>query len=175
MLTTKQHDNIDTVKGLKATLETWLEKISTPWDNCVIEEFEYQSRDGFIAYDSNRGGFDLISVESVPFIFDSYRYCVQDKIDKLMQDTINLYKEENPNTSDEDIELDIMNYADCYDDIAWRIRVFYRGFNTIEIFVGYDFDAPYFRGIEHDTFETTITFERLPDLQWQLESVVTSI
>jgi hypothetical protein len=175
----KDTDNVDT-KELQPILREFLENLSGPFeaDYDSINELEYQSRDGFIASSSNHGGLDLLKMASVPLLIgrgEHFGLAIEDKVNEFFEYLLKCIKEDNPELSDDEVHEKAYEEANEYDDIAWRVRLLYRGDNTLDIFVGYDFDAPYFRWYGPDILETTIMFNDNEDLRKQLEDITDKI
>lgn len=166
LITDKVLDNVET-KKLNPIFKEWLESLDMPWNdgNTTIEEFEYRSRDGFSAHDHNRGGVDLINITSVAYLIGSgehFGLAVEDYVSK----------QDNPNATEEELFDIAWEYnSGEYDDVAYRVRVMYTGNNTVEIFIGYDTDAPYFRWNDKPIQEIVINFKNKTDLKKQLNKI----
>ena len=65
-MTDKSEDNIETLSPeIVDILKSFVESIELPFSDAYVdktEDIEWQSRDGFIAYNSTRGGFDRIAI-----------------------------------------------------------------------------------------------------------------
>ncbi len=177
MNTLKHLDNIDTKRGLKKALVEFMEQIECKLDGHVLsqaEAFEWQSRSGFAAHNHNRGGFDFISIRDI-YTIETHRLNKHESalVDNAIAYSYKLVKEDNPKMSQDEIVEVCHNEAGEYDDVAYRVRVMYTGNNTVEVFSGLDFDAPYFRWSNKSSFTKVIKFKTIKDLKTQLNKVLT--
>lgn len=176
-MTLKHLDNIDTKRGLKKAIKEFMESIVNPFEVCheSIEEIEYISRDGFMAWDENRGGIDLMQFNNIPGLIGSGGHCgliIEDKVQKLYEDSIQSMRADNPLMSGDEVEEAYYTEANEYEDIAYRVRAIYNGNKTLTVFAGFDFDAPYFRWDAKADFEKVISFKTINDLKKQLTPLI---
>lgn len=173
----KTDDNINTVKGLKETVKSWLESITVPFESYdrPIDELEFERRDGFIPHSWNRGGLDLIAISDISSLVGSGEHMglsieewINDQYNEAGQDAI---KEGLIAGTDEYYEFVDNNTQGDYSCIAYRIRVMYEGEGILKIYSGYDKDAPYFRWNGKAEFETEIKFKSIDDLNKKLKKV----
>lgn len=181
----KRLDNIDTTIGLKEIIKDFIDSIElkVPFEgHNQTEELEFWSRSGFAAFNSNRGGFDLINISNISHIINSGEHIgktIQDYVDKIYKNEIKDLLKEVPqlkeNYSDEFYnELD-SRLQNEYNDIAWRVRIMYNGNKTLTIYAGYDKDAPYFRWREKADIELVIRYKTLNGLKRQLKDITEKI
>ena len=177
----KELDNIDTMQGLAPILKEFLEGINEPieaWNESKIEPLEYISKSGFAAFDSNRGGFDLMLISDVASIYwaGHQGLSIDSTIDKRYDEIVNEIREADPSLSEDEVwELaDDSARGEC-EGIAYRVRVMYRGNNTLSVFAGYDFDAPYFRWNSKPDIDLDINFKTLKGLKAQLKKIAKQI
>jgi hypothetical protein len=168
----KHLDNIETVKGLKPTLKSFIDSIESPFefnDYNQINELEWESRSGFIAHSHNRGGYDFISLCDV---YSSQGYTLGKQTNKKINDIVDYnfksIKKDNPEMTDDDIHDAMHNESSEYDDIAFRVRAMYEGDNVLMVYMGYDFDAPYFRWNTKADKTKKIKFKDIKDLRTKL-------
>lgn len=173
----KELDNIDTVKGLKKVLTDWIETVELPFDDFTakVDELEYISRDGFSAFEANRGGVGLFTLSTVSYIMGSGSHFgtrIESYVESSFEDTKEFVKSENPNLNSEQLWDKAYDALDSdYDSVGYHIRAMYRGDGVLEIFAGFDTDAPYFRWNDSAEFEATIKFKTLSGLKRQLKKI----
>jgi hypothetical protein len=180
--THKSEDNIDTLPPVyKQLFRVFCQSIELPFSDAYSDEtseIEYQSRDGFIAYDSTRGGSDRIAIVPMHYLTGSGEVrglACQSHVEKCEQDDYNYIKENNPEMTDDEISEVIMNESSEQDDIAYRVRILYKGEKTIQIDAGFDYDAPYFRWSNKSDFEADFKYKNLADLKMKLKKIRTKI
>lgn len=178
----KQYDNIETLgQKYKDLFEEFVNSIELPFTDAYhdkTEEFEWQSRSGFIAFDSTRGGYDCIAITRSSYLIGSGEInglVCQEKVEQYAQDQIDAMKEQYPEMTDEQIEDSLRDGESEYDDIAYRVRIKYKGNNEIQIDAGFDYDAPYFRWSNKSDYENDITFKNYSDLKKKLKSIAKKI
>lgn len=175
--------SIDTVEteGLLPIIEEFLESITLPFEanTTHIENFEYQSRDGFAASSHNRGGMDLLAITTAAHLIASGEHFgtqIELDVENYWSETFDEIQKENPELTDEQVFDE--TYTACNDDYsgeAWRVRVMYEGGNTLVVYAGYDKDAPYYRWHCKNKFEHKIVFKNKTDLKKQLTKLVKKV
>lgn len=175
METTKENDNVNTVLGLKETIQEWLESLEMPfegWDKPRIDELEFESRDGFHANSWNRGGLDLFHVTDIRSLTGSGEH-----IGLSIENWVNEQHEESckdalakglKEQTEEFYDFVDERTGGEYDCVAYRIRVMYEGNGVLKIYAGYDKDAPYFRWREKAEVEHEINFKSIKELKKKL-------
>lgn len=180
MNTSKEKDNVET-KGLLPVIKGFLEDINIGFDPdySTIEDFEFKSRDGFSAFEHNRGGMDLLVITTTASLIGSGYHMgtsIEEKVEKQWNDTFDEVQKENPNMSDDELsELVYELESDEYSGQAFRVRVMYEGNNTLRVYAGWDNDAPYYRWNNKPEFEKTIKFKTKRDLKTKLNKCLKAI
>jgi hypothetical protein len=180
--TEKSEDNIETLSPeIVTVLKNFVESVELPFSDAYCDEtedIEWQSRSGFIAYNSTRGGFDRIAVIPTHYLTASgelYGLACQDRVEEFEKDSFEQIKKDNPEMNDEQIEDTMRDEASEYDDIAYRVRILYKGDNQLQIDSGFDYDAPYFRWSNKSDFEADIKFKNVTDLKTKLSKIAKKI
>ena len=62
-----------------------------------------------------------------------------------------------------------------YNEVAFRVRAMYEGNGVLKVFVGFDYDAPYFRWKNSAKKEYEIKFKTLKDLEKKLNKLLKQI
>src|ERR1019366_1348755 len=96
----KNLDNVET-KKLLPIIKAFLENVDINFDphQVTIEEFEWQSRDGFSAHSHNRGGMDLIGFTTNAILYGSGYHSgtsIEDQVNKSFSDVCDEIQKENP-------------------------------------------------------------------------------
>ncbi len=177
--TDKNNDNVDT-KGLIPLLTEFVNNVDNNFDGYkTIDTIEYQRCDGFIPFDHNRGGIDLILITNNAFLIGSgYHFgtSIETKVEASYNKTEDEVRKENPTLSDEEIHDKVFEIeADDYSGQAFRVRIMYEGDNTLTVFAGWDDDAPYYRWSNKAEFEKTIEFKNKSDLKTKLNKLLKKI
>lgn len=179
MKTYKSEDNINT-KNLKSTVKAFLKALDTKafkhdGHTLELDELEFESRDGFIAYDHNRGGMDLINLVTYSEIENNScgsTKAISDFVQRQYENMLKDHPNYNKMTEDEQFETyDAYMGHENDNYIGRRIRVMYEGNNVLCVHYGFDMDAPYFRWTEANGDETNmieIKFKNKVDLKKQL-------
>lgn len=182
MKTYKSEDNIETLgQKFKDLFQEFVKSIELPFSDESYDEtseLEWQSRDGFRAFDSTRGGYDRIVIIRQSYLTGSGEIMglvCQDKIEKFQQDSFDSIKKEYPDMTGDQIYDEIQNNESEYDDVAYRVRILYKGNNEVQIDAGFDYDAPYFLWTNESDFEADIKFKNFSDLKRKLKSIVKKI
>lgn len=180
--TEKSEDNIETLSPeIVDVLKSFVESVELPFSDAYYDEtedIEWQSRDGFIAYNSTRGGFDRIAVVPTHYLTcrgEIQGLVCQERIETQDAETMADIKKEHPEMTDEQIEDTMRDEDSEYDDVAYRVRVLYKGDNSLQIDAGFDYDAPYFRWSNKSDFEADIKFKNVTDLKTKLAKIVKKI
>lgn len=181
----KDHDNVETVKGLNAALKSWLETLSMPFDgyNKSIENFEFRSRDGFAAHSHNRGGLDLFIQTNVSYLMGSGEHFgleieswTEKSWDNARAELLTRDEYKNMDTDSDEFFDAVYEYCnDEYEGIAWRVRVMYEGQGVLRIYAGYDKDAPYYRWSGAELFEAEVNFKNIPELKRKLRALTKKV
>ncbi len=179
----KESDNIETIPGLNDTLKEWLETLSMPFEShsTTIENFEFQSRSGFIAHRHNCGGLDLMALSDVASLMGSGEHfgtVIEQWTEKAWDYNREYVAKENPTVdaeSDEFYDLTYSASSGDYDAIAWRVRVMYEGNGVLRIYTMFDKDAPYFRFDSDCQLETEIRFKTISGLERQLKALTKKV
>lgn len=180
--TEKSEDNIETLSSeIVKALKSFVESVELPFSDAYIdktEDIEWQSRDGFIAYNNTRGGFDRIAIIPTYYLTGSGEVqglVCQARIEEYDAETMADIKKDHPEMTDKQVYDAMTDEAGEYDDIAYRVRVLYKGDNTLQIDAGFDYDAPYFRWSNASDFEADIKFKNVTDLKTKLTKIVKKI
>lgn len=152
-----------------------------------INEIECRSRDGFMPYSSNKGGYQAYAYGSSldafiePTGFKEYdKLCLktynEKEKDAIKEANITRKKYEKGIANDDSDMLSIrddfeMNYCGDYDSSAITMLLKVENDNTIYFYVGIGGqDAPYFRSFE-SSFDHEITFDSIKELKLKLEAL----
>jgi hypothetical protein len=73
--------------------------------------------------------------------------------------------------TDDEISEAMMNESSEQGDIAYRVRILYKGDKTVQIDAGFDYDAPYFRWSNKSDFEADFKYKNLADLKMKLKKI----
>lgn len=178
--TIKSQDNITTLnpKIVELLRETVQESYQLE-GKLDVENVEWQSRDGFMAYDHNRGGFSRLSYDRIDHLVGSGTKLtteVKKWIDESYNDNYSEVLKNNPklneNTDEFYNELD-SSFCSEYDCLGYKVQILYNGNNMIDIVCGYTYDAPYFRGFDVITLQKQIKFKNYSDLKKKLAKLNT--
>lgn len=178
-MTIKSIDNVET-KKLVPILEQFLEKIDLSFEGSTeITELEYISRDGFSAFDRNRGGMDLICITDNASLICSGYHCgtsIETEVNESFDNTCKKVKEDNPEFTEDRVFEEAYNIeSDVCSGQAFRVRLMYEGENTLVIHAGWDKDAPYFRWSNASELEAVIKFKNKNDLKTKLNKILKKI
>jgi|ERR1019366_2033060 hypothetical protein len=179
MNTLKENDNVET-KKLILLLTEFLESLNIRFDGYnQIEPLEFRSRDGFSAFDRNRGGMDFISITDNASLIGS-GYHSGTSIEKIINDsfetTLNEVKLEYPDLNEEEqYDKTYEIESNDYNGQAFRVRLMYEGNNTLVVHAGWDHDAPYFRWSNKSELEKVIKFKNKRDLKTKLNKLIKKI
>lgn len=172
-------DNFDDISGLKEVCRDFLNNVMNNDHRLYgsnIDELEYKSRDGFIAYNHNCGGLDLITIHyMIDIQYEGLGTSQDEKIEKLINEKLNMVKRENFENSEvfEQAQDDI--FCSVYDAIGLRIRIMYQGNGVLKIYTEVDFDAPYFRFRDQASQTYEIKFKTIAGLKTQLKKITKKI
>lgn len=180
--TEKSKDNLYILHPVyKKLFERFVGMVELPFSDAYSDEtkeIEWQSRDGFSAYNSTRGGLDRIAIIPTHYLTGSGEIqglVCQERIEKYDDETLADIKKDNPEMTYEEIEDKMRDEASEYDDIAYRVRILYKGSNCVQIDAGFDYDAPYFRWSNKSDFECDFKFKNSTDLKNKLDKIVNKI
>lgn len=151
-----------------------------------VQEIECRSRDGFMPYSSNKGGYQAHSYGSQldayfePTDFEEYDKLCVETYDEKLKDALkenNLTQEvydKGISNDDKDIlaiREEFEQYCSDYDSSAIQAMFKIENDTTIYFYVGIGGrDAPYFRSFE-SSFDHEITFDSIEELETKLETL----
>lgn len=158
-MTYHEKPSIDDMPELKTKIKDFIENLENDildihmgctFYHSNINELEHEARSGFIPGIHNKGGFDLLCFADIDTIAGD-DFSVSEQCESLFEHILKDIKEDNPELDEEDLYF---AYREGENDIAFRVRVMFNG-ESLDIFAGWDFDAPYYRwrGSDSDTFE----------------------
>jgi hypothetical protein len=173
--TIKSQDNIMTLDSkIVELLQETIEESYYLDGKLDVESVEWQSRDGFSAYDHNRGGFSRLSFGRIDHLVNSGTSMtseVEKWVDKAYNQTYNEVLKNNPKLKEQTDEFyNELDSSFCgeYDCLGYKVQILYNGDNMIDIVCGYTYDAPYFRGFDVITLEKQVKFKNYSDLKKKL-------
>jgi hypothetical protein len=180
MTTLKENDNVET-KDLIPLLTKFMESIDIGFDSHLtrIEPIEFWSRDGFHAFDRNRGGMNLIAfTDNASLIGCGYHIgtSIESYVEESFNNTQDSIRAENPDYTDDQVFDETYNSeSDDYSGQAFRVRIIYEGNNTLVVCAGWDKDAPYYGWSNKSELEKVIKFKNKRDLKTKLNKLLKKI
>ena len=175
----KDTDNVET-KKLLPIFKTFLEGLDIRVDgHTSIEEFEFRSRDGFSAFDHNRGGVDLIVItDNASLIGSGYHMgtSIEKHVEETFNETQDQVRNDNPDFTDEEVfDKTYEIESDEYAGQAFRVRLMYEGDGVLVVYAGWDHDAPYYRWSNSPELEIEIKFKNKTELKAKLKKIAKKI
>lgn len=149
-----------------------------------VEAIECRSRDGFIPYSHNKGGFQKVAFTSLGTMQGTGYATGSDKFNQIVEELIKNnreYFDRSEFDSDDAFEDAIHEslYDNDYNSVMVKVQVLYNGYangkHEVDVSVMLEAtDAPYHRGYD-DLLEKSIRFTTVKELRSKLKALLPKV
>lgn len=197
----------DNAAWVKETLKDVLENFDFAFEGFrpELDEIEHRSRDGFIPYSHNRGGFDVKSFSDLYEYFGTGQVpcdAMQKAIDQGLKDALEAFVENNPEVLFQGIAPEELSYHSLYDaglgqyaeilsetereflsgdysSVMSQVRVMYHGVNagmhSLTVFASLSWTDAPYHRSSDVLEERLITFKTQKELETKLKAALEDV